>query len=30
MMTLTNTLLIVGLAVVMLFVWLSVKQDGSR
>ena len=30
MMTLTNTLLIVGIAVVMLFVWLGVKQDGSR
>ena len=30
MTTLTNTLLVVGLCVVMLFVWLGVKQDGSR
>ena len=30
MTTLTNTLLVVGLCVVMLFVWLSVKQDGSQ
>ena len=30
MTTLTNTLLVVGLAIIMLFVWLGVKQDGSR